>query len=82
MPPNLVILDLTMPKLDGLGVIDALKKDPGTAKLPIIVITARDLTAVELQKIDGHVNALLTKGKFSDTELLHHLDAIFEAQPV
>jgi GAF domain-containing protein/DNA-binding response OmpR family regulator/HAMP domain-containing protein/anti-sigma regulatory factor (Ser/Thr protein kinase) len=77
--PNLIILDLTMPELDGFGVIDALKQTPKTASLPIIVITAKDLTPQEAQRIDGQVNALLTKGKFSDTELLAHIDTILDA---
>ena len=78
-PPNLIILDLTMPQLDGFGVIETLKQTPKTASLPIIVITAKDLTPKEAQKINGHVSALLTKGKFSDTELLAHVDTLLNS---
>jgi len=42
--PDLVILDLMMPELDGFGVLDALKSDPNTAPIPVIVVTAKELT--------------------------------------
>ncbi len=39
--PNLVILDLMMPEMDGFSVMDALRKKPETAEIPIIVLTAK-----------------------------------------
>ncbi|MCX6135734.1 MAG: response regulator transcription factor [Ignavibacteriales bacterium] len=46
--PNLVVLDVMMPELDGLEVCKAIRKDPGTAKTPIIFLTARDSEADEV----------------------------------
>ena len=41
-PPDIVILDLHMPKVDGFAVLQALRQEEGTRRLPVIVITARD----------------------------------------
>ena len=81
--PELIILDLTMPGiLDGFGVMKALKERPETAAIPIIVITARDLTPDEREQINQQATALLTKGSFSDLDLLQYVDAIFDAVPI
>ena len=76
-PLDLVILDLTMAGLDGFAVMETLRNDPRTAHIPIIVITARDLSAAEKQMIDEQAIALLIKGKFSDVDLLRYVDEIF-----
>jgi CheY-like chemotaxis protein len=39
-PPDLIITDLVMPKLDGLGVLKRLKTDPATASIPVVVVSA------------------------------------------
>jgi DNA-binding response OmpR family regulator len=41
-PPDVIVLDLMMPEMDGFDVCRALKKDPTTAEIPIILLTARD----------------------------------------
>lgn len=81
-PPDLVILDLTMPDLNGFGVMEALQTDSKTVDIPIIVITARDLNAAEKQRIDEQAVALLTKGQYSDADLLSYVDKIFAAERV
>lgn len=40
-PPDVILLDLTMPKLDGLEVLERLRLDPGTADIPVLVLSAR-----------------------------------------
>lgn len=69
-PPNLVILDLMMPKLDGFGIVEAMKKDPYLKDIPIIVITAKELSTIERERLDGKIKALLQKGTFMDSDLL------------
>ncbi|NHZ71822.1 MAG: pyridoxal-phosphate dependent enzyme [Aquificales bacterium] len=68
--PNLLILDLMMPGLDGFGVVKEMKKDPKLRDIPIIVITAKELSAFERKELDGKIKALLQKGSFLDSELL------------
>lgn len=71
--PDLIILDLMMPEVDGFAVIEALKRDPDTRNIPIIVITAKALTEEERQRLLGQVEILLHKGLFTEHELLEDL---------
>jgi threonine synthase len=68
--PDLIILDLMMPEMDGFGVMDALKQDPNTASIPIIVVTAKELTSDEKKRLEGRIHALMTKGEFLSEDLL------------
>jgi threonine synthase len=68
--PNLLILDLMMPGMDGFGVVKEMKKDPKLHEVPIIVITAKELSSFERAELDGKIKALLQKGSFLDSELL------------
>jgi threonine synthase len=68
--PDVVITDLMMPDIDGFSVINALKSDPSTADIPIIVLTAKELTVQERERLSGQIESLLQKGSFMDEELL------------
>ncbi len=68
--PDLIILDLTMPQLDGFGVIQALKNNEKTQNIPIIIVSAKELDPTEQQLLTGQVEVLLRKGIFTDNELL------------
>ncbi|GBD08293.1 Autoinducer 2 sensor kinase/phosphatase LuxQ [Candidatus Thermoflexus japonica] len=59
--PDLVILDLMMPEMDGFMVVEALKEDPATRLIPIIVLTAKSLTDEDRQRLNGRIEALLQK---------------------
>ena len=62
-PPDLVILDLMMQGMDGFEVAARLKSAPSTAHVPILVLTAKDLSADERRQLSGHIGALLQKGE-------------------
>ncbi len=68
--PNLVILDLMMPGMDGFAVLDALRADPATHDIPVIVVTAKELTPAERARLSGQIESLLQKGAFMDDNLL------------
>jgi threonine synthase len=68
--PNLIILDLMMPEMDGFAVMDRLQAEPETADIPIIVVTAQELTPAEKEKLNGHIQSLMQKGDFMNDELL------------
>ncbi len=74
--PSLMILDLMMPEMDGFSVLDALKNDPETADIPIIVVTAKELTPAEKQRLKGHIQTLMQKGDFMSDELLDEVRAL------
>lgn len=69
-PPALVLLDLMMPEVDGFAVLEALKSDESTRDIPIVVVTAKELTAQERELLSQRVQALLQKGLFSQEQLL------------
>ncbi len=68
--PNLVILDLMMPEVDGFAVLEAVKANPSTRDIPIIVVTAKDLSEEDRQRLAGRTISLLQKGIFQQEELL------------
>jgi threonine synthase len=71
--PDLVLLDLMMPEMDGFTVLGKMKEQKETADIPVIVITAKDLTLQERRRLSGHVESLLQKGSYMDMELLDDL---------
>jgi threonine synthase len=60
--PDMIILDLMMPELDGFGVLKELKSDPRTADIPIIVVSAQDITAEEWQRLRSQTEGIYQKG--------------------
>ena len=60
--PDLVICDLVMPDLDGFGVVGALRADPHTRDIPILILTGHDLTREDKQRLAGKVMAIVEKG--------------------
>jgi threonine synthase len=74
--PDLILLDLMMPGLDGFGVIDALKADKRLRDTPIIVVTAKELTSSERYRLEGQVHRLLEKGTFLSTDILEDIEHI------
>lgn len=71
--PDVVITDLMMPGIDGFNVINTLKADPALSHIPIIVVTAKELTAKERTLLDGQVEMLLQKGSTLDDTLVENL---------
>jgi threonine synthase len=74
--PDLLILDLMMPEMDGFAVLDHLKNNPETAEIPVIVSTAKELTPDEKNRLQGQIRALMQKGGFMSDELLEEVKAL------
>lgn len=74
--PDLIILDLMMPEMDGFAVLDALKAKPDTANIPVIVSTAKELTANEKDKLKGQIQSLMQKGDFLSDEFLEEVRSL------
>lgn len=73
--PDLVLLDLMMPELDGFGVLEAMREKEGTRNIPVIVLTGQILTEKEMARLNRGVATVLGKGLFSVEETLSHIDA-------
>lgn len=76
--PHLIILDLMMPELDGFAVIDAMQSDPDIADIPVIVVTAKELTSAEKDRLRGHIQSLMQKGDFMSDELLEEVRTLLK----
>jgi len=57
----LIILDLMMPEVDGFSVIDILHSQKETRDIPIIVITAKELTPNEKKRLKGRIQTLMQR---------------------
>lgn len=71
--PDMVVTDLMMPDVDGFMVIETMKADKMMANIPIVVVTAKELTAKERQRLSGQIDMLLQKGSFIDEDFIESL---------
>jgi len=62
--PDLIVLDLMMPEVNGFDVVSALVEDPATASIPVIVVTAKHITLEDRAKLNGYVMAIMEKANF------------------
>ncbi len=76
--PDLVLLDLMMPGVDGFQVLDMMKADENLRHIPVIVITAKDLTTDDYQRLSGKVESLLQKGEFMEEELFDSITDVLK----
>jgi len=63
--PELITLDLEMPGVNGFDVVEALKAQPSTAGIPIVVISSKDLSAADRRSLNGHVLNIVGKAEFN-----------------
>jgi CheY-like chemotaxis protein/nitrogen-specific signal transduction histidine kinase len=73
LQPALLLLDLMLPDIDGVQVIDELRTTTAGRSIPIIVLTARDLSPVERQHLNTSVSQILLKGAYSRDELIRQV---------
>jgi signal transduction histidine kinase/CheY-like chemotaxis protein/HAMP domain-containing protein len=69
-PPDLILLDLMMPDLSGFDVVTVLRTDSRTALAPIVIVTGKDLTLEDRTALNGHVQAVVQKSRFSPETFL------------
>jgi CheY-like chemotaxis protein len=63
--PGLIVLDLMMPTVNGFDVVEALRERPETARIPVIVVTAKRVTEADHERLGGAVTAIMEKGQFN-----------------
>jgi adenylate cyclase len=68
--PDIILLDLMMPEMDGFELIAALQQNPQWRRIPVVVITGLDLSAADRARLNYGVKAILSKGSFDPTQLV------------
>jgi len=76
--PDLVILDLMMPRVNGLNVIQALRSDPATASIPIVTLTAKSLTSAERSMLLGYIDTILEKSDIGQARFINAVQRALE----
>ncbi len=67
--PALILLDLMMPEMDGFEFMEALLRRKERERIPVIVITAKDLTEEDRRRLNGGVERIIQKGATSPAEV-------------
>jgi CheY-like chemotaxis protein len=78
--PDAILLDLMMPEMDGFEFIARVRAEPRWQRIPVIVVTAKTLTAEDLERLNGHVQHLVHKGEYSGKAVLAALDELVPRQ--
>jgi CheY-like chemotaxis protein/two-component sensor histidine kinase len=74
--PNVVLLDLMMPEMDGFEFLAEMHRHNEWKTIPVIVITAKELTADDRSRLNGHVTRVLQKGIYTRDELLEQVSRL------
>ncbi|MES1258109.1 MAG: response regulator [Acidobacteriota bacterium] len=78
--PGIVLLDLMMPEMDGFEFLAEMHTHPEWVSIPVIVITAKELTPEDRARLNGHVSRVIEKGKYQRDELLEHVSSLVNSR--
>ena len=79
--PDVILLDLMMPEMDGFEVVAALQGDKDWRDIPVIVITSLDLDAKDRARLNSGVQSVLVKEKFRPEDLVEHIRRLVQSRP-
>ena len=71
--PALILLDLMMPEMDGFEFAEKLRENKDWLDIPVVVITAKDLTSDDHKRLKGNVEAIMQKGSYNKNDLLQEV---------
>jgi PAS domain S-box-containing protein len=74
--PDVILLDLMMPEMDGFQLVAALQANASWRNIPVVVLTALDLTAEDRTRLNGGVEEILSKHTFAPNELMARVGAL------
>jgi signal transduction histidine kinase/CheY-like chemotaxis protein/HAMP domain-containing protein len=77
-PPHVILLDLLMPRMDGFTVIEHLQRDPQCRQIPVIVLTAKTLTAMEQAMLEQSVRTVIQKRGLERDTLIQELRGLLQ----
>jgi len=79
--PDVILLDLMMPEMDGFAVVAALQKEPRWSDIPVVVVTARDLDAKDRERLNSGVQSVLVKETFRPADLVERIRRLANSKP-
>ena len=71
--PDLVILDLTIPGMDGFSILEQLKVEERTSDIPVVIVSAKSLSSEEWARLRRYTQSIWQKGNFGHRELVSHV---------
>ncbi|HTU23215.1 MAG TPA: response regulator [Gemmataceae bacterium] len=74
--PDLVVLDLMMPQMDGFGAVEAIRSRPDWRDVPILIVTMKDLSEEERQRLEGRIQALVPKQALTPEHFYQQLNTL------
>jgi PAS domain S-box-containing protein len=77
--PELILLDLMMPEMDGFEFVTELRKHEAWRQIPLVVVTAKDLTEEDHSRLNGSVQSILQKGTYSKEALMREIKDLLTA---
>ena len=80
--PDLIVTDLTMPGIDGFGLVEELKLDPRIKHIPVIVVSAKDITPEERKRLNGHIEAVYQKGSLPPRRFVDEVVQVIEEKGI
>jgi CheY-like chemotaxis protein len=78
--PGVILLDLMMPEMDGFEVLERMRRHEAWRDIPVIVVTAKDLTREDIDRLNGHVAKVLQKGTYQRRDLVRDIQAMMARQ--
>ena len=79
--PDVILLDLMMPEMDGFAVVAALQKEAQWRDIPVIVITSLDLDAKDRARLNSGVQSVLVKERFRPADLVERIRRLAQKKP-
>ncbi len=71
--PDLIIADLLMPEMDGFAFLERLRGEKQMAEIPVMVLSAKTLSAKDRQRLEGHIKSIWTKGAHKTRDLVDYI---------
>jgi CheY-like chemotaxis protein len=78
--PDMIILDLMMPDVDGFEVVSKLREDPASSQIPILIYTAKNITSEDRDRLQGNIQTIIQKGDFGKDRFLEMINNLQTTQ--
>ena len=77
--PDLIFLDLMMPEVSGFEVLEQLRAAPATRKVPVIIVTAKEITREDRERLNGDAQALLEKAAMTGAQFAEEVRRVLQS---